>query len=67
MTTTLTDDPVLIRFRNALAQMYGNRLERPGSEVSPKRAADATKTAKRFVARIVELVATSPAQRHNPG
>src|ERR1700679_3211389 len=34
----------------------------PGSEVSPERAADATETAKRFVARIGELVATSPAR-----
>jgi predicted nucleotidyltransferase len=28
MTTTLTDGPVLLRFRTALDQMYGNRLER---------------------------------------
>jgi uncharacterized protein len=28
MATTLTDDPVLIRFRRALDEMYGNQLER---------------------------------------
>ena len=28
MATTLTDDPVLIRFRKALDAMYGERLER---------------------------------------
>lgn len=28
MTTTLTDDPVLGRFRQALVEMYGNRLDR---------------------------------------
>jgi len=28
MTATLTDDPVLARFRKALDEMYGNRLER---------------------------------------
>jgi predicted nucleotidyltransferase len=28
MTTTLTDDPVLIRFRKALDGMYGNQIER---------------------------------------
>jgi predicted nucleotidyltransferase len=28
MTTTLTDDPILVRLRKALDEMYGNRLER---------------------------------------
>ncbi len=28
MTTTQTDDPVLVRLRKALGAMYGNRLER---------------------------------------
>jgi uncharacterized protein len=28
MSTTLTDDPVLVRFRQALNEMYGNQLER---------------------------------------
>jgi predicted nucleotidyltransferase len=28
MATTLTDDPVLVRFRKALDAMYGQRLER---------------------------------------
>jgi uncharacterized protein len=28
MTTTVTDDPVLARLREALDEMYGNRLER---------------------------------------
>src|SRR5271154_3241264 len=28
MTTALTDDPVLTRFRKALDEMYGNRLDR---------------------------------------
>src|SRR3954451_8832775 len=28
MATTLTDDPVLVRFRRALDAMYGERLER---------------------------------------
>ena len=28
MTTTLTDDPVLTRFRQALIEMYGSRIER---------------------------------------
>jgi len=28
MTTTLTDDPVLVRFRKALDELYGDRLER---------------------------------------
>jgi predicted nucleotidyltransferase len=28
MTTTVTDDPILVRLRKALDEMYGNRLER---------------------------------------
>lgn len=28
MATTVTNDPVLVRFRKALDEMYGNRLER---------------------------------------
>ncbi|HET6237624.1 MAG TPA: nucleotidyltransferase domain-containing protein [Acetobacteraceae bacterium] len=28
MTTTLTDDPVLVRFRKPLDELYGDRLER---------------------------------------
>lgn len=28
MATTLTNDPVLVRFRKALDEMYGSRLER---------------------------------------
>jgi predicted nucleotidyltransferase len=28
MTTTLTDDPVLVRLRKALDEIYGDRLER---------------------------------------
>jgi predicted nucleotidyltransferase len=28
MAPTLTDDPVLVRFRRALDEMYGNQLER---------------------------------------
>jgi predicted nucleotidyltransferase len=28
MATTLTNDPVLVRFRKALDEMYGNRLDR---------------------------------------
>ena len=28
MTTTLTDDPILVRLRKALDEKYGNRLER---------------------------------------
>jgi len=28
MATTLTGDPVLVRFRKALDEMYGNRIER---------------------------------------
>ena len=28
MATTLTNDPVLVRFRKALNEMYGGRLER---------------------------------------
>lgn len=28
MTTTLTDDPVLVRFRKALDEIYGDQIER---------------------------------------
>jgi predicted nucleotidyltransferase len=28
MTTTLTDDPVLVRFREALREIYGSQIER---------------------------------------